>query len=68
MAISTGLHGFVGLSTDTKPLPATVQSSNSRAAGYLPAPKQGDKFVETDTLNVYTYVGDQGPQSWQLTV
>lgn len=68
MAISTALHGFTGLSTDVKPLPATVQSSNPRAANYLPAPKQGDKFVETDTLDTYTYVGDQGPQSWQRTI
>lgn len=63
MAISRVAHGFTGLSTDAKPTPATV-GTNTRAAGYVAPPRPGEKFIESDTLQVFTYVGDQG---WMLT-
>lgn len=63
MAIVTAPHGYTGVSTDTKPDPRYTLSP--RAAGYVPAPKPGHKFIETDTLDTYTWVGDQG---WQRTV
>ena len=55
---------YTGLSTDVKPTPQNV-GTNTRAAGYVPPPVPGHRFVETDTGNVYVYVGDQG---WVLSL
>ncbi|MDE2105199.1 MAG: hypothetical protein KGL39_48680 [Patescibacteria group bacterium] len=41
---------YVGLSTDTKPTAAN-------ATGNVPPPKGGDRFIESDTGNVFIYTG-----------
>jgi hypothetical protein len=63
MAVSLIPKGFIGLSTDKRPQTASANVS-SRSAGYVPPPRTGDHFVETDTGNTYVHVGGD---NWELT-
>ena len=49
-----------GLSTDAKPA-AGIASNPKSGTNYAPAPRAGDRFVETDTGQAYLFTG----QDWR---